>query len=86
MHRVYFDSNDMVDLDRAGLWLPASIEDLAEIGDELVAGLRVTIYMSDELEAEATLLYDAGSKAWTARIVPGTWVYLSDESDGDRPA
>jgi hypothetical protein len=72
MHRIYFDSNDAPDVDRYGLWLDKSREDLAKIPGGPQEGQTVTIYMIGELEMEATLEWDAEWKAWTARPIAGT--------------
>ena len=65
MHRIYFDTNEG-NGKRYALWLSASRSDLASISSELRDGLRVIIYMTDELEMEATLEYDAEQGAWMA--------------------
>jgi hypothetical protein len=72
MHRIYFDGNDGPDNDRYGLWLAKSREDLAKIPGGPHDGLIVTIYMTGEIEMEATLEWDAGFQAWTARPIAGT--------------
>ncbi len=77
LHRVYFDTNDaagMVD----GYWLglAQSRKDLEAIGDDLRDGLRVTIYMPNELEMDAILRFDATDAVWCAELIEGTVVYL----------
>jgi hypothetical protein len=82
LDRICFDSNEGTLDGRYGLWLPASQSDLALIpASRLQDGLRVIIYMPDELQIEATLKYDAARQSWTAqpdlRTVrhcdPGRW-------------
>jgi hypothetical protein len=82
--RVMFDTNE--GSMAGGYWL--SKRDLEAIGPALKQGLRVIIYMPDELEMEAILEFDyAGSSwreegSWIGRPVPGTVKYL-DGSDKD---
>ena len=76
MHRVYFDTNEgCVDRDGYGLWLNASREDLARIPGGPREGMRVVIYMTDELEMEADLAFDSDRNVWTALPIPGTTKY-----------
>jgi DNA-binding MarR family transcriptional regulator len=67
-----FDSNDAVDNDVYWLGFTRSREDLAAIGGELREGLRVVIYMTDELEMEALLAFDPDRRVWLARGERGT--------------
>ena len=55
LHRVFFDSNLGDDVGGYPLLFDQSKRDLVAIGDELREGLRVIIYMPDELEVEAIL-------------------------------
>jgi hypothetical protein len=71
-HRVYFDGNDGTEDGRYGLWLNKSREDLAKIPGGPRDGLMVTIYMTGEIEMEATLEWDAERQAWTARPITET--------------
>ena len=70
MHRIYFDTNEGR-RDGYGLWLDASRQDLAQIADGPQDGMRVIIYMTGELEMEATLAFDANQNAWIAIPPPG---------------
>ena len=69
MHRVFFDSNEGGYETGYLLWLPLSRSDLAEIGPDLKNGLRVIIYMPEELEFEAELVFDDQSDCWKAMPV-----------------
>ncbi len=73
--RIYFDTNSGTPDRRYGLWLDSSVADLARIPDGPRDGMRVVIYMGDELEMEAILVRDA-DWGWTADPVPGTVKYL----------
>jgi hypothetical protein len=56
MYRIYFDSNDGIpDTSCYGLWLDKSLEDLAKIPSGPREGMMVTIYMTGEIEMEASL-------------------------------
>ena len=73
MHRIYFDSNEgSSGNDRYGLWLARSREDLAKIPGGPREGMLVTIYMTGEVEMEATLEWDDAWRGWTARPDAGT--------------
>ncbi len=72
MHRVFFDTNEGSHHHGYDLHLPSSIEDLQKIGDELRDGLRVAIYMPEELEMEALLSFKEESDYWIAIPVEGT--------------
>ena len=73
MHRVYFDGNEGPEgVERYGLWLDRSLEDLARIPGGPGEGMRVIIYMTGEIEMEATLEWDARWNGWTGRPVEGT--------------
>jgi hypothetical protein len=72
MYRIYFDCNDSAETGNYGLWLGRSIADLAKIPGGPKEGMKVTIYMSDEIEMEAVLEWDARWNAWTGRPVEGT--------------
>jgi hypothetical protein len=69
MYRIYFDGNDGLDDKRYGLWLGKSTEDLAKIPGGPKERMQVTIYMTGEIEMEATLEWDEKWNAWTARWV-----------------
>jgi hypothetical protein len=70
MHRIYFDSNegpgDHPNDDRYGLWLNKSLNDLAKIPGGPQEGMTVIIYMTGEIEMEATLEWDPERRAWIA--------------------
>jgi hypothetical protein len=73
MHRVYFDGNEGPEgVERYGLWLSKSVEDLAKIPGGPREGMRVLIYMIGEVEMEATLEWDAKWGGWTGRPIEGT--------------
>ncbi|TAJ35697.1 MAG: hypothetical protein EPO55_24855 [Reyranella sp.] len=56
------------------------MDDIAPIADQLRDGMHVIIYMTDELEMEAILRFDAEWKAWTAMPVKGTIKYYDEDS------
>ncbi len=68
MHRIYFDGNEGTETGY-GLWLGRSIEDLAKIPGGPKEGMKVTIYMTGEIEMEAVLEWDERCKCWTARPI-----------------
>jgi hypothetical protein len=74
MHRIFFDSNDRLDFDLYGLWLPKSLEDLAKISDLVCDGLRVVIYSPGEFEMEAHLEFNKTHNVWTARGITDTQI------------
>jgi hypothetical protein len=75
MHRIYFDTNEGID-GAYGLWLDASKRDIARIPNGPEHGMRVIIYMTGELEMEATLAFEPIQKAWIALPIPGTIKFL----------
>jgi hypothetical protein len=48
--RIFFDTNDGVDVDTYSLDFANSWEDIRRLGDSLHVGMRVLLYMTDELE------------------------------------
>lgn len=72
MHRIYFDSNDRTGANLYGLWLNKSKEDLAKIPGGPREGITVTIYMTGEIEMEATLEWNTQLNTWTARAIEQT--------------
>jgi hypothetical protein len=77
VYRVFFDTNTgTVDGRGYRLWFDKSRSDLARIPGGPREGMRVIIYMDEELEMEATLAFDLASKAWIAIPVAGTTKYL----------
>ena len=81
MHRIYFDTNNSAEPGRYVLHVAGSVADIEPIADQLRDGLRVVIYMTGELELEATLEFDPTWNAWTAREVPGTLRYYDEAPD-----
>lgn len=75
MYRVYFDSNNGNMEWGYNLNLEASRNDLALIGKHICNGLRVIIYMPDELEMEAEIEYLSKLKYWKAIPIEGTMRY-----------
>jgi hypothetical protein len=82
MHRIFFDTNEGNYEHGYWLALPGSLKDIAPIADQLHNGLRVTIYMTNELEMEATLQFDEQYGYWIARPIEGTTKYY-DEPEGE---
>lgn len=80
MIRIYFDTNEGDGDGRYSLNCTGSLQDIAPIADKLKEGMRVVIYMSDELEMQATLEFDRRYGHWMARPVPGTTRYLGGPS------
>ena len=78
MHRIFFDTNEGSHSIGYWLHLKKSREDLDGIKADLVNGLRVIIYMPEELEMEANLLLDAEVGTWLAMPIDGTIRYLSE--------
>lgn len=65
--RIRFSTNDRAAVPNSyGLWLPQSVQDLEQLGESLVEGLRVIIYEAGELEMEAVLRFDSAFNAWVA--------------------
>jgi hypothetical protein len=64
MTKVFFDTNSG---DRIGGYLlifDASKDDLKKMGSSLKDGSVVTLYMTDEVEVEATLRFDEQMNCW----------------------
>jgi hypothetical protein len=80
LHRMYFDTNERDASGRYHLGIAGSLRDIAPIAERLREGIRVIIYMTGELEMEATLEFDMASGAWMARPIEGTLKY-TDGSD-----
>jgi hypothetical protein len=75
LRRTYFDTNEAYgtgDDIRYDLSLRRSLEDIAVMSDQLQEGMRVIIYMTGELEMEATLEFDLKYGRWMAQPVEGT--------------
>ncbi len=76
LFRIYFDTNEGDEDGRYDLGIPGSLRDITPISGKLSQGLKVTIYMTDELEMEASLEFDSERSHWKARPIPGTIRYL----------
>jgi hypothetical protein len=73
MHRIYFDTNHRLpDRDGYPLSLDTAEKDLARIPGGPQEGMRVVIYMTDELEMEAVLAFDSKWSIWMAIPIAGT--------------
>jgi hypothetical protein len=73
--RIYFDTNEGGG-DTFFLDIPGSLKDICRLGDSLRPGIRVLLYMTDELEVEANLEYDPEYKRWIGRTDWSTIRYL----------
>lgn len=62
--RIYFDSNAATEDGRYILSIAGSLKDIRSLGDSLRPGMRVLLYMTDELEVEATLELDGARQTW----------------------
>lgn len=64
--RIYFDTNSGTPAPRSryGLWFDLSKRDLAAIAGGPRDGMRVIIYMTNELEMEAILEFDSEWNEW----------------------
>lgn len=74
--RIYFDTNEQ---DTGGAYILSVFgaqDDIKRLGDLLRPGMRVLLYMTDELEVEATLEYDSVYKRWLGRADLSTIRYL----------
>lgn len=78
LHRIYFDTNEQVGDDCYDLGIPGSRADIEPIADQLRDGMRVVIYMGNELELEAILRFDSEHNHWTATGIRGTLKYLDE--------
>jgi hypothetical protein len=76
VHRIYFDTNEGDEDDRFDLGIPGSLKDIAPIADNLRDGMRVVLYMTDELEVEAILEFEPKYGHWLARADWSTIKYL----------
>ena len=75
MHRIYFDTNEGDQHGRYNLGIPGALEDIEAIADQLFEGLKVIIYMGNELEMEAVLVFDARSRNWMDNPIAETTKY-----------
>jgi len=80
-YRIWFDANNGTMHQGYPLTLPGSHHDIQPIADKLKDGMRVVIYMGEELEMEAILEFDPSACCWVAHPVSGTLKYL----DGSEP-
>jgi len=74
-----FDTNDGDGQFGYQLVFADSLKDLAAIGDDLRDGLRVIIYMPQELEMEAVLKFDPKAGIWLGLPVAGTTKIYPEE-------
>ena len=74
--RIYFDTNDMAESGAYSLNIAGSLEDIRQLGDSLRPGMRVLLYMTDELEVEASLEYDSQHHHWLGRADLSTLRHL----------
>ena len=74
--RIYFDTNDQAVGGAYSLNIAGSLEDIRRLGDSLRPGMRVLLYMTDELEVEAILEYDSQYQHWLGRADMSTLHYL----------
>lgn len=76
MHRVFFDVNEG---NQCGykLNLPHSIIDISSIDDGIKDGMRIIIYMPDELEMEAIAKYSENYNCWIAIPILSTLKHVS---------
>ncbi len=65
--RIYFDTNEQDDSGAYLLSVFGAQEDIKRLGDSLHPGIRVLLYMTDELDVEATLEYDSVYDCWLGR-------------------
>jgi hypothetical protein len=72
--RIYADfNNGEAGSDRVALDCPGSLRDLAQAANDLASGLRIMLYVPDELEVEAVLEFD---RIWWARPDGSTISYF----------
>jgi hypothetical protein len=64
MHRIYFDTNEGTHRHGYYLWLSESKNDLKVMGNDAKEGVKVVLYMPNELELEACLTYDNERDCW----------------------
>ena len=76
--RIFFDTNEGDPPVAYWLTLPLSKADLGALEPQPREGMLVTIYMSGELEMEATLRWNDDLVVWAAEPVAGTIRYLDD--------
>jgi hypothetical protein len=64
--RIYFDANETDDSGPNAYLLSifGAQEDIQLLGDSIRPGMRVLLYMADELEVEATLQYNSQNQYW----------------------
>jgi hypothetical protein len=84
LYRIYFDTNDGTIDDGYPLACKGAQDDIEPIADKLKEGMRVIIYMAEELEMEAILEFDHDDNLWIARPVKGTLKYLDDLGPGSK--
>lgn len=77
--RIYFDTNER---DESGpsaysLSISGAQEDIQRLGDSIRPGMRVLLYMTNELEVEATLEFNRQYKYWIGHADMNTLRYLA---------
>ena len=77
MYRIFFDTNSCDERGRYSLSIAGALKDIEPIADQLFEGLKIIIYMGDELEMQAVLTFDASSRAWMADPISETIKYPS---------
>ena len=77
MYRIFFDTKSCDERGRYSLGIAGAMKDIEPIADHLFEGLRVIIYIGDELEMQAVLTFDASSRVWMADPISETIKYLS---------
>ena len=75
--KIYADANDQTEDGEYLLVFDRSRQDIERIGSPLVAGMRITLNVQDELEMEADLAYNTEWKSWVGRPDFSTIKYLT---------
>jgi hypothetical protein len=76
--RICFDTNEPDDScpDAYSLSIFGAQEDIQRFGDSIRPGMRVLLYMGDELEVEAILQYNSQHQYWIGHADMSTLRYL----------
>ena len=69
MHKIYFDSNNGSFENGYDLNIEGSRLDIEKITEEIREGMRVIIYMDDDVEFEAILRFDKEINYWVAHPI-----------------
>ena len=77
--RIYFDTNDRDDSgpEAYSLNISGAQKDIQRLGDSIHPGMRVLLYMTDELEVEAILQYNSQYQYWVGHADMSTLHYLT---------